>query len=900
MRGLAPSGTVSFLFTDIEGSTRLLARLGDRYAAVLADHDRLLRNAFDAHGGREVDHPGDGFFVAFSRARDAVAAATAAQRALAGHLWPDGVAVRVRMGIHTGEPLEGPAPYIGLGVHRAARIAAAAHGGQVVLSRATRELLDDLPPHTTLRDLGAHRLRDFDHPEHVFQLTATDAEDKPFPPLRTVDAGERLPRPATPLPQPATALLGRGADLDRLGATLCEPGVRLVTIVGPGGVGKTRLALAGAAACDHAFAAGARFVELASLPAASDPASHIARALHVGVRDGEASSAALLRVLGEEECLLVLDNFEHVMTGVPLVHDLAVGCPRLTVLVTSREPLRLSIEHQYRLDPLAVDGPAVDLFLERARSREPGYARDSGDARRIEEICRRLDGLPLALELAAARAPLLAPEDLLARLGRDLAVLGSGAADAPERQRTLRATLEWSVRLLTEAERRAFARLAAFTGGVTVDVAETVAEAPLDLLDALVAKQLLRRRGTRLFMLETVRQYGVEQLEAGPDGDRLRGRLAAWSVDLLRRSVPQLRGPDGISHLPAIEAELPTWTATLAWAIAAADCASTLELAAELGELWWRTSRWEEGTRWLTAALDACEVAPPGLRARVVLARARLLHRRHLDRYGDDLDAAIRLFRAAGDHAGMALALAYRTGVDLSRGDADQAQADTEEARRLAARSGDDFVIGTVLAETLRSQGGFDDLQQTGEAAVAALERHNDIVGVAFACSMTGYHALADERDQEAMVWLERGVRAAHQAGDERVLCHVSGNLGIARLLTGDLDGAEQALVDTLALARPAAMEHLADEALLAMAALVAERGDAATAARLLHAALESRRVLALPDEDQVELRLRRRFLEPVRARCPDAWESAMADRALGFDDALEFALALARGRHRA
>ena len=415
-RGL-PTGTVTFLFTDVEGSTRLLQEHGDGYADLLAEHRRVLRKAFAARSGVEVDTQGDAFFVAFSRAADAVAAADEARRGL-----EDG-AIRVRMGIHTGEPVVTDEGYVGMDVHRAARIAAAAHGGQIVLSETTRRLLDDAAVH----DLGEHRLKDLVQAERLYQLGNGD-----FPPLRTLDA--------TNLPIASSQLVGRENELDDLVAALSN-GTRLLTVTGPGGTGKTRLALQVAAELVGRLRDGVFWVPLGGL---SDPEFVPAEvAQTIGAPDD------LTGFLRGRELLLLLDNFEHLLGAAPAVSRLLASSADVRVLVTSRAPLRVSGEREFRLEPLPADD-ASTLFVERARA----VGRELAPDRIVESICRRLDGLPLAIELAAARTKLLGPEALLERLDSALPLLTGGARDAPERQRTLRATIEWSYDLLDSTDQR--------------------------------------------------------------------------------------------------------------------------------------------------------------------------------------------------------------------------------------------------------------------------------------------------------------------------------------------------------------------------------------------------------------------------------------------------------------
>ncbi len=485
-----PTGTVTFLFTDVEGSTRLLQEHGAAYADLLADHRRTLRDVFGRHEGVEVDTQGDSVFVAFARATDAVAAAGEAQEALA-----DGP-VQVRIGIHTGEPIVTDEGYVGIDVHRAARVMSAAHGGQVVVSERTRSFLDS---GLALTDLGLHRLKDLGRPEKLYQLG-----EREFPPLRSLDA--------TNLPIASSPLLGRERELGELVGML-EDGTRLVTITGTGGTGKTRLALQVAA---ELVGQGLDAVYWVPLAGVSDPELVLPEvAQTVGARED------LIEYLRGKRLLLVLDNLEHLLDAAPGLASLLAASSELRVLVTSRSPLRLSGEREYPLDPLAPN-EATTLFVERARAVGRPLAPDAT----VEAICRRLDGLPLALELAAARTKLLTPETLLSRLEHALPLLTGGARDAPERQRTLRATIEWSHDLLPEESKELFARLSVFAGSFPLAASEEVCDADLDGLATLVDLGLLKPIGDdRFLLLETIREFAREQLE---EADEWRRRHAEF------------------------------------------------------------------------------------------------------------------------------------------------------------------------------------------------------------------------------------------------------------------------------------------------------------------------------------------------------------------------------------
>jgi predicted ATPase/class 3 adenylate cyclase len=524
-----PTGTVTLLFGDIERSTALLQELGpEQYGATLAEYRKLVRDAIDLHGGVEVDTEGDGFFAAFPSARQAISGAREIQAALTD------TRLRVRMGLHTGEPLVIEREYTGIDVHRAARVADAGHGGQIVLSQSTRDLIG---PTERVRDLGRHRLKDLGEPIPVYQLG-----EEAFPPLRSLNS--------TNLPIQPTPLIGRERELQEAGRLLRAH--RLVTLTGPGGSGKTRLAVQLAADVADDFPDGVVWVPLQSVkePELVLPAISLA----MGTRETLGESGMEPRVL------LVLDNFEQVLAASSQIGDLAARLPRVKLLITSREPLHITAEHEYPVVPLR-EPEAVALFVERATAVKPDFS----DGDEVVEICRRLDCLPLALELAAARLKALSTQELLRRLDRRLPILTGGPRDAPERHRTLRATITWSHELLSADERRAFARLAVFAGGCTLVAAEEVCDADLETVAALIDKSLLRREGDRYYMLETIGEYALEQLEESGELEQVRGRHAEYYLDQARSVERLIRSPQAAGALDELEQDHGNLRVALDW-----------------------------------------------------------------------------------------------------------------------------------------------------------------------------------------------------------------------------------------------------------------------------------------------------------------------------------------------
>ena len=661
MRPDLPTGTVTFLFTDIEGSTRLLRELGDEYADALAEHRRLLREAWRRHDGVEVDTQGDAFFVAFARASDAVAAAAAAHAVLG-----DGP-VQVRMGLHTGEPLRTDEGYVGLDIHRAARVAAAGHGGQILLTQATRELVD-VPVH----DLGDHRLKDLSAPERLFQLGA-----RVFPPLKTLYQ--------TNLPVPSTPFLGRAGELAEVAVLLERGDVRLLTLTGAGGTGKTRLAMQAAAAAAGRYPHGVWWVPLAGVaePEAVLPAATAALG----------GTGALAEVVGDRTLLLLLDNIEQVIAAASALPPVLAACGNLDVLVTSRERLRVAGEHVFEVPGLQ-RGEASELFVARARAAAPSFEPDE----RLGELCERLDDLPLALELAAARVGVLSTAQLLDRLGARLDLL-RGDRDADPRQATLRATIDWSYELLRPEERALLQSLSVFRGGFSLDAAERVCAATVPELESLVDKSLVRRWSSGRFgMLETVREFAAEQLGA------------AWADELLSLLVDYLSELAGQANLWA-EAEGETRDelfvfehdnidAALGHALRAGEIERGLRLT-WLVEQHWR-ARPADGVRWVDMLLAA---APgdldPVVRARALRVRGGSFE--FMSQYAaarESYEESLVLFREAGDEPGIGHGLHRLAFSALRLGEPERAARLADEAlefdRRAGSRRGEAIALGAI------------------------------------------------------------------------------------------------------------------------------------------------------------------------------------------------------------
>ena len=730
-----PTGAVTFLVSDIEGTTQLASALKAEYSGLLETHRSILRDAFGKHRGREIRAEGDAFFVVFASPKDALAAAVEGQRGLCAHHWPEGAPVRVRIGLHTGEASVTAAGYEGIEVNRAARISAAAHGGQVLISECTRALLKDDPPTgVALRDLGEYRLKDFPRAENLYQV-AIDGLPADFPALRALAATPNDPAVATTPGNPAlastpnnlvaqlTRFIGRERDLEETRALLLN--ARLVTISGAGGLGKTRLSIELAAGVSGVFNAGVWFIELAGLSDGSLVPHAVATVVGVRESANEPLEATLSRHLGSLRALIVLDNCEHLVADcAQLIQMLLQRCPVLTVLATSREVLEVPGEVVWRLSPLglpqgegsdAVDellrSEAVALFVDRATLADPSFRLDQQNAARVAGICSRLDGIPLALELAAARISVMSLEDLASRLEDRFRALRSGSRTAAPRQQTLRATIDWSHDFLTVAERTLFRRLSVFAGGFGLEAAEAVCAGAdvgkddvVDVLSRLVDKSLVSsgdRSGgrTRYRFLETIRQYASERLSEAGESPAVRRCHAEYYQRLAEQGEGALRGGGQSEWLRRLDQELDNCRAALAWA-QEEDAGLGLHLAADLVGYWFTRGVVREGRDWLDRLLAACAADAPcrvkamngaGLLASVqgAIDDARRL-----------LEQSIQLAETGKDLPGLATGLSYLGRLESVGyiGSGVQAREHLQKAislfRELGDRLGEGFSLG--------------------------------------------------------------------------------------------------------------------------------------------------------------------------------------------------------------
>jgi len=804
-----PTGTVTFLFTDIEGSTKLMQDVGDRYVAAQTAHHDILRAAFTGSRGRELRTEGDSFFAVFESAVDACGAAAAAQTAFAQHEWPEGVELRVRMGMHTGEaPLVGN-EYIGLDVHHAARVASAAHGGQVLVSETTRALVDEhLSDGLSLRDLGTHRLKDLARPERLYQLLIPGARDQ-FPALRTLDS--------TPnnLPTQLTSFIGRDQDVAEAKRLL--RGTRLLTLTGTGGIGKTRLSLQLAADVVQEFPGGVYFVPLSAVTDAGLIPSVLAHTLGVPVAGTKTPQEVALEYLSDKTVLLVLDNFEQLLPdGATVVSDLLHGASGLKAVVSSRAVLHVYGEQELAVQPLRLPDmralpslaalsqyEAVKLFIERAVAVRPDFHATNENAPAIAGVCERVDGLPLAIELAAARIKLFTPQALLGRLETSLKVLGAGARDLPGRQQTLAGAIAWSYDLLDEPHRRLFQRFSVFMRGANLEQAETVCEAAdlgldvLEGLDELADQSLLRRmpdfEEPRLLMLQVVREYALERLDESGEHDAVCRRHAAAYVALAEAAEPNYFGARQRETLDRLELDHDNFRSALDYVIGSGDAESALRLGWSLWRFWQMRGHLHEGRALLERILAMPGASDHRQRRMKALEALGGIAYWQGDMPGAQVyyDECLAEARASGDKRALTNAL-YNASfpVLVSRLDVTRGRALLEEAVPLFRELGDQRGLSQVLwglGNLLSYEDRLDEAATALEEAIAAFRSTDNRFGLAWALHTAATVAIKRREAAVAAPLVNESLRIFSEAGDVSGIVVLLDDTAALAQLRGDM-----------------------------------------------------------------------------------------------------------------
>jgi predicted ATPase/class 3 adenylate cyclase len=780
-----PSETLTFLYTDIEGSTRLWQQHPAAMPRVIARHDDLLREIAAAHGGSVFRTMGDAVCAAFRTAADALQAALDGQRGLWREPWEDGIVLRVRMAIHSGAAELRDSDYTGHTLNRVARLLAAGHGGQILISDIARGLLlDDLAPDVMLSDLGEHRLKDLDRPEHIFQVQA-DGLPHDFPPPRTVDAA------STNLPTQATSFVGREAEVEAVTAMLRDPAIRLLTLLGPGGTGKTRLALCVGAEVLDEHRDGVFFVPLASIQDPQLIGPVVASAL--GVRESEDMSVEerLARYLRDKDMLMILDNFEQILAAAPLISRLLGGAPNLKVLVTSRSVLHLAAEHGYPVPPLSVPDlaylpdsesitqyDAVALFVQRARAVKPDFTVTNANAPAVAEICYRLDGLPLAVELAAARTRLFPPEALLKRLATSLTVLTGGSRDLPARQQTLRATIDWSYSLLSSDQQSLFSRLAVFSGGWSLEAAEEVCnlEGDLDVLNALAAlvEQSLVQQGgkdePRFTMLETIREYASGLLHASADADVLHSRHAAWCARLLQSAPDLFTELASIGRIsPFFFQEQDNLRAALHWNLARQDWVQYTTLLRRLCVFWYVQGQWTEALSWTEGILPTVPLDRTQERAFVVFGAGYFISR--LGQYEvatRRLEEAVSILRELGRKRELSTSLFMLGELTAQRGEGRAARSILEEALTVSRQMENQRNVPLALiflGVLSREEGDHPGARAHMEEALTLARRSGNKVGAAGALNGLADLARLEGDYDHAESLYQQSARLAQETG---------------------------------------------------------------------------------------------------------------------------------------
>jgi predicted ATPase/class 3 adenylate cyclase len=912
-----PRGTLTFLFTDIEGSTRLWEHDAPAMQAALARHDELLRRAIVKHGGHVFKTVGDAFCAAFPTGLDALECALDTQRRLLSSQWEQTGPLKVRMALHTGAAEERDGDYFGPPLNRVARLLSAAHGRQVLLSLATQELVrDQLPGRTSLRELGEHRLKDLFRPERVFQLVAPELPSA-FPPLRTLGAYRNN------LPLQPNPLIGREKEVSDVCNLLRGDETHLLTLTGPGGTGKTRLALQAAADLLDDFPDGTYFAQLATLTEGELFSSTVAETLGVRETGEQPLDESLNDYLRERRLLLVLDNFEQVLGAAPAVTEMLAVAPGLKVLATSRAPLGLYGEHEFPVPPLtlpdlhsspSLEGltqyEAVGLFVERARAVKPDFEVTNESAPAVAEICVRLDGLPLAIELAAARIKMLPPRAMLQRLSSRLKLLTGGARDLPERQRTLRGAIEWSHALLDKGEQVLFARLAVFSGGRTLEAVDAICDAEGDLpvdtfegVSSLLDKSLLRQEEgpdeePRFVMLETVHEFAREKLQESAEAEKIQRTHAQYFLILAEEAYPELKGANQLEWLDRLEAEHDNMRAALSWALERKEAEVAIRLGGALWLFWFVRGYHSEGRRWLQEALAIEGRVSPDSRAMALAGVGWLAaHQGDLDRAQEACEEGLQLLENEAGEASEArrCLLVFLGWVEREREDYGRATQLFEESLDLSQQLGDAYWHATSLSNlALVSHYRRDSERATElyEESMDLFREQGDRQSLAYCLNNLGMVAYSRGDLGRAAQLTQEGVALVRELGARVDVALGLCNLGWIALLQDDLSRAADLYRESLSLSWDTGLTPLVQSTLEGFACLAGARGEAERAVRLWGAAQTLHETKGIPRDDDFLTEADARISAVRSGMGEEMWEESWRKgRVMTLDGAVSYAL---------
>ncbi len=914
-----PTGTVTFLFTDIEGSTKLWEKSPRGMQVALIRHDAVLWEAIERHGGFVFKTVGDAFCAAFPTALGALEAALAAQRGLFSEAWGAEIGtLRARMALHTGATHERDGDYFGPPVNRVARLLSAGHGGQILLSSSTQELVrDHLPAATHLRYLGEKRLKDLSRPERIFQLT-TPALPSEFPPLKTLESHTNN------LPLQATPLVGREREVEAVCGLLRSSETRLLTLLGPGGTGKTRVGLQVAAELADDFEDGVFFVPIAAITDPTLVAPTIARVLGLSEGGAQPLEELLEGYLRDRQTLLLLDNLEQVLEAAPIVERLLSNAPNLKILATSRIPLGLYGEYEFPVPPLSLPDPdslppleylteyeAIRLFVERARAVRPDFSLTEENGPAVVEICERLDGLPLAIELAAARIKLLPPRVLLDRLGNRLKILTGGARNLPERQRTLRNAIEWSYGLLDEGEKRLFGRLGVFSSGATLEAMEAVCDAegdlPTDVFEgasSLLNKSLVRQEEgaggePRFVMLETIHEFANAKLEGRGEAEAVRRAHAEYFLALAEEAEPMLWGAEDAAWLDRLEQEHDNMRTALSWAIEHEEGELALRLGAALRWFWYMEGYYGEGRRWLEAALGKdWDAAAAEARARALEGVGWLASGQgDLDRAQAAAEEGLKLSTEAGlgDVVVADLQNVLGEAVARHRGDYEWAAELLTEGLALHRKAGDirgvAWSLGS-LANVSGDRGNYEQAKRLYEEGLALSRELDGAELLGTYLINLGYESLLEGEPERATALNEEAAELFRKRGRRGGLQHALDNLGWATLLQGDYERAETLHKQSLRVSQDLGDELIASESLEGLACTAGAQREAERSA-ILFGAAEGLREAEGYQQAPRDHSLREPYLAAARSLVGEtAWGAAWKKgRSMQFEDALVYAL---------